>query len=698
MRFSVSRQQKIGGEAVEIAQMWVSVVADTKDFYSSMNNIEQRMKAAEASSKKLLAGVAAAGAGLLAFGYNAITAGAELQAMEAQIDQVFGALESDAMNAVNRLSEDFDMLPNRIKPAFTSMTSMFKGLGYDTADAMKMAEDAVTLAADAAAFYDKSYEDANAALNSFLKGNYEGGEAIGLFANETQMAAYAASELKMDWQNLDEAGKQLVRLDYAAAMQAAAGATGQAARESDSYANQMGNLKQAWTDFAAVIGEPLLEPIIGQIKNISGGLVELKEVIEAEGIKGAINEIFSTEVQYAIIGVAGAITAALIPAFVGIATAAWAAIVPLAPFLAAGAAVAALAFTIYKNWEPIKNFFVNTWQGIEDTVVTTVENVKTKISEMIQAGKDFVMGLWEGISSSTTEIVRRIKSWFGDNIIGVAKEKITEMIQIGKDVAAGLWKGLSDSADWLKNKVMGWIKSVLPDPILKALNILSPSKVMADIGLWAAKGLALGLGEGQDGVITQAQLLADHVTSVRDRLQALNREYEITKIVQGENSDSAQKLREQIAELAKQYDALSGSVVKADESQKKWAGTLGMINTLVAAFTGTKKSGKGGRSTPKAGEDWGFDYSGPVPGSDESGIPSWGAGGPDLPSYDVGGIVPGPIGMPQLAIVHGGEEVIPPGRQNSGGQMDIQINLDGRTLTRALLQYMPGELARVGVR
>jgi hypothetical protein len=640
---------------MEIAQMWVKISADTKDFYASMGKADQRMKDMADTSKKLLAGVAAVGAGLLAFGYNAITAGADLQAMEAQIDQVFGALESDAMDAVNRLSEDFDMLPNRIKPAFTSMTSMFKGLGYDTAAAMEMAEDAVTLAADAAAFYDKSYEDANAALNSFLKGNYEGGEAIGLFANETQMAAYAAKELGMDWQNLDEAGKQLVRLDYAAAMQEAAGATGQAARESDSYANQVGNLKQAWTDFAGVIGEPLLEPIIGQIKNISGGLVELKEVIEAEGIKGAIDEIFSTEVQYAIVGVAGAITAALIPALLSLAKDALIAAAPFTPLIIAGAAVAALAFTIYKNWEPIKNFFVNTWQGIKDTVVTTIENVKTKISEMVQAGKDFVMGLWEGISSSTTEIVRRIKSWFGDNIIGVAK---------------------------------------------KILGISSPSKEMADIGVWAAKGLAVGLGEGQDGVITQAQLLADSVTSIRERLQALNREYEIAKIIQGENSDSAQKLREQIAELAKQYDALSGSVVKADESQKKWAGTLGMINTLVAAFTGTaKKSGGGGRSTPKAGEDWGFDYSGPAPGSDESGIPSWGAGGPDLPSYDVGGIVPGPIGMPQLAIVHGGEEVIPPGKQSSsGGKMDIQINLDGRTLTRALLQYMPGELARVGVR
>jgi phage-related minor tail protein len=104
-----------------------------------------------------------------------------------------------------------------------------------------------------------------------------------------------------------------------------------------------------------------------------------------------LTRLFSTEVQYAIVGIAGAITAALIPALWGIAKNALLAAAPFTPLIIAGAAVAALAFTIYKNWEPIKNFFVNTWQGIKDTVVTTIENVKTKISEMIQAGKDFVM-------------------------------------------------------------------------------------------------------------------------------------------------------------------------------------------------------------------------------------------------------------------------------------------------------------------
>ena len=47
------------------------------------------------------------------------------------------------------------------------------------------------MAADAAAFWDMSLEESTSHLNSFINGSYEGGEAIGLFANDTQMAAYA---------------------------------------------------------------------------------------------------------------------------------------------------------------------------------------------------------------------------------------------------------------------------------------------------------------------------------------------------------------------------------------------------------------------------------------------------------------------------------------------------------------------------
>ena len=225
--------------------------------------------------KKAVIGVGSAllalgiGSALKDFTTGAIEAAAGAQAMNAQFDQVFQELDKEAQGVVDNLGESFGMLPNRIKPAYTTMTSMFKGLGLETEDAMVASERAVTAVADAAAFYDKSFEDANGSLNSFIKGNYEGGESIGLFANETQLAAFASKELGMDWKKLGEADKQLARLTYAEKMMEAAGATGQAMRESESYENQMGNLKQAWQDFLAKAGAPILEQAVGVLSKLS---------------------------------------------------------------------------------------------------------------------------------------------------------------------------------------------------------------------------------------------------------------------------------------------------------------------------------------------------------------------------------------------------------------------------------------------
>lgn len=224
---------------------------------------------------------------VLGFGKSMVTASADAEAMDAQFEQVFGNLQGNAQKTVDGLGEQFGMAPNRIKPAMSQMTSMFKGLGMDTEDAMKTASDAVTLSADAAAFYDVSYEDANSSLNSFIKGNYEGGESIGLFANETQMAAWASKELGLDWDNLDEKGKQVARLKYAEFMQKSAGATGQAQRESGSLQNQLGNLKQVWTDLMAQIGKPVLNVAIK-------GLTWLQETIkkvDAEKISSAFKSV-----------------------------------------------------------------------------------------------------------------------------------------------------------------------------------------------------------------------------------------------------------------------------------------------------------------------------------------------------------------------------------------------------------------------
>lgn len=234
---------------------------------------------------------------LIDFGKTAVEAAAGAKAIQAQFEQVFGDMQGDANKMISSMADEFGMVPTRLKPSMTKMTSMFKGLGMDTEEAMTQASDAVRLSADAAAFYDVSYESANQSLTSFIKGNYEGGEAIGIFANETQMAQFAIQKglvgSTAEWSALDEATKQATRLEYAQNMQELGGATGQASREADGYENVMGNVKQAWQDFLALVGGPILEPVVtalqkttewlqqagGKVQEFQGWFAQLRDEV-----------------------------------------------------------------------------------------------------------------------------------------------------------------------------------------------------------------------------------------------------------------------------------------------------------------------------------------------------------------------------------------------------------------------------------
>lgn len=215
---------------------------------------------------------------LIDFGKTAVEAAAGAKAIQAQFEQVFGDLQGESLKAIDAMAKEFGMVPSRLKPSMTKMTSMFKGLGMDTEEAMGKATDAVKLSADAAAFYDVSYESANQSLTSFIKGNYEAGESIGVFANETQMAQFAIQKglvgSTTEWSALDEATKQATRLEYAQNMQELGGATGQASREADGFENVMGNVKQAWQDFLALVGGPILEPVVTGLQNATTWLQE----------------------------------------------------------------------------------------------------------------------------------------------------------------------------------------------------------------------------------------------------------------------------------------------------------------------------------------------------------------------------------------------------------------------------------------
>ena len=264
------------------------------------NGLSRTMEAAfgkiQSTAVKIGAAVASAFAigKIKDFGQECSQVYASVAAEQAAFGQIMGDYAVMANEKMKAVADETGMVSTRLMPYMTSMTAKFKGLGYGVDEATSLAQEGLMIAADASAFWDKSMDESMSHLNSFINGSYEGGEAIGLFANDTQMAAYALEkgiikETKA-WANLDEATKQSTRLQYAKEMMASSGATGQAAKEADAYANVQANLNEQFRQLKAVIGEPIMEKMIlpgmRLISKMMPGITEKTEQLAASFERG----------------------------------------------------------------------------------------------------------------------------------------------------------------------------------------------------------------------------------------------------------------------------------------------------------------------------------------------------------------------------------------------------------------------------
>lgn len=211
------------------------------------------------------------------FGVSCINAVADANAMNSQFSQVFGDLESNASGSLSSIADNAGITENRMKGSFTKIAAFAKTTGMHTDEALALSERAMIAVADSAAFYDRSLEETTESLQSFLKGNYENDAALGLSCTETTRNAAANDLYGKSFKDLSESQKQLTLLKMVEDANYASGALGQAARESETWTNQTGNLKQAWTDFQAVLGQPVLDyavSVVGWLADKVGGLSE----------------------------------------------------------------------------------------------------------------------------------------------------------------------------------------------------------------------------------------------------------------------------------------------------------------------------------------------------------------------------------------------------------------------------------------
>jgi len=469
-------------------------------------NIDETTGRAESAESKMSAAFKKIGAAvatyfavdkIISFGKEIVNVAAEVDAEASAFGQIMGNYSDTAREKLNAVADTTGVMSTRMQGHFTSLSAKFKGLGFDVQSATDYAARGLTLAADASAFWDVSLDDASSHLNSFINGSYEGGEAIGLFANDTQMAMYAVQqgivESTSAWASLDEATKQATRLEYAENMYKQSGATGQAAREADQYANVQANLTEKWRQFKAEIGEPLLENVVlpameklsGAVDKASKAFQDAKQWVsehetQLQGLSGVVIGLTTAVGAFVLIMNFGSIMSAAKSALSGVKTAmlgvnAAMTANPIALVVAAIAGLVAAFIYLWNNCESFRNFWIGLWDGIKGAAKAVADWLKQAWTDIgnfftgtvpgwFNSFKDFFSNLWNGIKNTCT------------NVFNAIKDVVTTVFNAVKDFITNVWNGIKNTITNVVNAIKNTVSNVFNSVKSTVINIFNSIK------------------------------------------------------------------------------------------------------------------------------------------------------------------------------------------------------------------------------
>lgn len=391
---------------------------------------------------------------------GSVTTAAELKAEASQFEQAFGQMEGTATAAISEIADETGILDTRLNSAATSIYSFARASGGTEAESMSLMEEALTAAADAAAYYDRSLNQTTEQLMSFLKGNFENDAALGLSATETTRNAAAMEQFGKDFQSLTEIQKQQTLLKMVTDAQALSGAMGQASRESDGLENVMGNLSEVGRQIQGNIGAPVLEAIIPAIQEITNSLMQWTEGVDWTAFGNAVSGFITGIIDNGptIISIIAGIAAGFV---------AWNVVTMIQGVVSAinafklaneGASIAQLALNAAMNANPIgiivtaitalitiigtlwvtnedfRNAVTEIWENIKAAFVAAWEAIEAAWS----VASDYFTAIWNAIKVTFAPVVEYLSGIFSE-----AWENVKQIFGGVIDFIAGVFSG-----DW----------------------------------------------------------------------------------------------------------------------------------------------------------------------------------------------------------------------------------------------------------
>lgn len=369
----------------------------------------------------------------------------------AQFKAVLGDLQDEMTKRIANVSKQTGILETRLRKTSTAVYAMMHSSGMETKTALDNTERFLKFASDASAFYDKSMEEVQSDLQSFMRGITRAGYSIGLYTSELQRNEKAMEKFGVKYEKLNQEQRFSIMLDIIEQTYELAGVTGQATRESEQWLNVTSNLKEAWKQFSAVLGQPIMTALLKPMKDITSTLLNWKARLENLYKWWNEHSDVADEIRDKFIMIATAVGIA-VTAF-GAFTLAKSVLSNLFSILTGSAFTAfivglgLIAVVLIRLWNTNDEFrakMTEIWEKIKKEVEPLMESfgklfdsignlIKTAWDELL---KPVLVGLWNFLNRN------------GDNIITLltkAVDTATELVNMVTNLIKGDWTGASNA-------------------------------------------------------------------------------------------------------------------------------------------------------------------------------------------------------------------------------------------------------------
>lgn len=423
-----------------------------------------------------------------------VESAADVKAETAAFEQTFGNFAGTATAAIGRVADSSGILQTRLNTLGSKIYAFARSSGGDVEQSMSLMERALQAAADSAAYYDTSVEQATESLQSFLKGNYANDAALGLSATEATRNAAAMKLFGDEFKNLTEIQKQETLLQMVLDSQKLSGAMGQAAREADGWENVLGNLSETWRQFQANVGAPVLENLVPIIQNITTALQGWINGVDWDAFTSDFNSFVNAVMENGdtiisiIAGIGAGFLAWNVTSIINGVIASVTALGGILPAISTG--IKAINVAMKAN---VIGIVVTAIAALVTWLVTlynTNDEFREKVNAAWAAVKTVVLNAVAAFENAVDKFFDKVVE-IGNSVVSFFKSVPEQMVEIGKNIVRGLWEGIKAMASWIGEKVSGFVGGLV-DGVKGVLGIHSPSRVFAGIG----QNMALGLGQG----------------------------------------------------------------------------------------------------------------------------------------------------------------------------------------------------------